>query len=95
MIWLKRIKNFRALLLCTLMLAILTACKQETITSGVENPYTKEEIAIMMKYHGSLVAKFENGQWYCLQGKHWVKINSANAQRYARLQLKRQKSLKN
>lgn len=93
MIFLKRIKNFCAILLCALFLTAVTGCKQEKITKGSENPYSKEEIAMMMKYHGALVAKFEKGQWYCLQGKRWVKVNSANAHRFARLQLHRENTL--
>ncbi|GEM_PF-6942614 len=60
---------------------------EHKVTAGVESPYSKQEIELMMKYHGSMIAKMENGQWYCLQGKRWIKITNAHAQKFARLHL--------
>ncbi len=67
------------------LLFTLPACN--TMDSKVEgsynNPYTKSEIERMLKYHGALVAKFEQGQWYFLSGHRWIKIENGGAKRFA------------
>lgn len=43
------------------------------------NPYTSDEIKTMMSYHGTLVAKLDNGQWYFQRSNEWIKIENGGA----------------
>ena len=70
----------------------LTGCKDAKTQGDYIHKYSKEEIKIMMRYHGALVARFDGKQWWCLQGKRWIKIDSARAARFARLQIKKKSS---
>ena len=49
------------------------------IMIGKEPPYTVEQIETMMKYHGALVAKFENDRWLFLKDGEWIAIENGNA----------------
>ncbi len=66
-------------------LAGLTACNTDDspVQGTYDNPYTKAEIEKMLRYHGALVAKFDNGQWYFLSGRRWVKIENGGARQFA------------
>ncbi len=70
----------------------LTGCKDAKTQGNYIHKYSKEEIELMMRYHGALVARFDGNQWWCLQGKRWIRIDSARAAKYARLQLKKKSS---
>ncbi len=71
-------------------LLFLFGCQEGKITQGFDKKYSKKEIELMLQYHGSLVARFDGKQWWCLQGKRWIKIDSANAAKFARLKLSRE-----
>ncbi|RUM87294.1 MAG: hypothetical protein DSZ23_06055 [Thermodesulfatator sp.] len=70
-------------------LLFLTGCKDAATKGNYVHKYSKDEIRLMMRYHGALVARYDGKQWWCLQGKRWIKIDSARAAGYARLQLKK------
>ncbi len=70
----------------------LSGCKDTKIKGDYVHKYSMEEIKVMMRYHGALVARFDGKQWWCLQGKRWIKIDSARAAQYARLQLNKKSS---
>ena len=85
-------KGMIILWLFCMTILFLTGCKEEIVYKGsLPSKYSKEEIELMMKYHGSLIAKFDGKQWWCLQGRHWIKIDSANAAHFAQLKLSPQK----
>ena len=65
----------------------LTGCQDAKTQGDYVNKYSKEEIKLMMRYHGALVARFDGKQWWCLQGKRWIRIDSARAAQFAKLQL--------
>ncbi len=88
----KGVRNIIPLWLAGACLLFLSACQEAKITQGFDNKYSKKEIELMMQYHGALVAKYDGKQWWCLQGKRWIKIDSANAAKFARLRLSRQNS---
>ncbi len=82
---LKLIKRFAFISLLVGILAGLTSCNtaDSPIQGTYDNPYTKAEIEKMLRYHGALVAKFDNGQWYFLSGRRWVKIENGGARQFA------------
>ena len=71
-------------------LLFLFGCQEAKITQGFDQKYSKKEIELMLQYHGSLVARYDGKQWWCLQGKRWIKIDSANAAKFARLRLSKE-----
>ena len=73
-------------------LLFLTGCQDAKTQGDYVNKYSKEEIKLMMRYHGALVAKFDGKQWWCLQGKRWIRIDSARAAQFAKLQLHKKTS---
>lgn len=81
----KLFKRFAFILLLLGSLVGLTACNtaDSPIQGSYDNPYTKAEIEKMLRYHGALVAKFDNGQWYFLSGRRWVKIENGGARQFA------------
>ena len=79
-----------ALWLALSCILFLFGCQEGKITQGYDKKYSKQEIELMLQYHGSLVARFDGKQWWCLQGKRWIKIDSANAAKFARLKLLRE-----
>ncbi len=46
--------------------------------------FTVEQIKKMMRYHGTLVAKFDGRHWRFLSGNYWIKLDNANAVEYAK-----------
>ncbi len=71
-------------------LLFLFGCQEARIDQGFDQKYSKKEIEFMLQYHGALVARFDGKQWWCLQGKRWIKIDSANAAKFARLRLSKE-----
>lgn len=63
----------------------LSACKEHKAKGEYNDPYSKEEVERMMAYHGSLTAKFDGKQWWCLSGKTWFKIENGGASRVVNL----------
>lgn len=88
----KIFKRFWALWVLLSCLLFLTGCKDARTRGNYIHEYSKAEIKLMMRYHGALVARFDGNQWWCLQGRKWIRINSAKADRFARLQLKKKSS---
>ena len=80
-------KRFLPIWLFFMSLIFLSGCQETKVNQGFQNNYSKKEIELMMKYHGSLVAKFDGKEWWCLQGKRWIRVNSARAARFAHLRL--------
>ncbi len=81
--------SFWVIFMCLLL---LTGCKDARIQGDYIQKYSKEEIKLMMRYHGALVAKFDGKQWWCLQGKRWIRIDSARAAKFAQLKLRKRSS---
>ncbi len=86
---LKSLKNCACLCLLLGCLVLLSGCKDTKVKGSYVPQYSKEEIKLMMHYHGALVARFDGKQWWCLQGKRWIRVNSAHADKFARLHLKK------
>ncbi len=84
------LENKMALWLVLVCLLFLFGCQEAKITQGYTQQYTKQEIELMLQYHGSLVARYDGKQWWCLQGKRWIRIDSANAAKFARLRLSKE-----
>ena len=53
------------------------------ISQGMDSPYTVQQVETMMKYHGALVAKFEDGKWFFLKDGAWIAIENGNALDFA------------
>ena len=52
------------------------------VSSGIESPYTVEQVEAMMRYHGTLIAKFQGGRWLFLKDGQWISIENGNALKY-------------
>ncbi len=50
--------------------------------------YTIDQIQRMMRYHGALVAKFDGMNWRFWSGSAWIKLDNANALKYAKVNSK-------
>lgn len=66
-------------------LLLFTACQDAQVKGEYDNPYTLDEVKTMLSYHGALVAKFDDNQWYFLSGDRWIKLENAGAYKYALL----------
>ena len=77
----------RFLLVVTLVGVIVLAsgCQKHLVQGKAYNPYTPIQVKRMMEYHGALVAKFDGRQWWFLAGRHWIRLESAGAYKYALL----------
>ena len=52
------------------------------VSSGIESPYTVEQVESMMRYHGALIAKFQGGKWLFLKDGQWIAIENGNALKF-------------
>lgn len=46
--------------------------------------YSVDQIRKMMRYHGTLVAKFDGSHWRFLCGNFWVKLDNQQALEYVK-----------
>ena len=89
----KERKIKKILLATTLTLCLLSAIYlgifyvettgQIRITEGVESPYTVEQVETMMRYHGAVIAKFDQGHWLFLKDGNWIAIENGKALEFA------------
>ena len=75
-------------MMCLLSIVYLGGyCLEEAnfirISQGTDSPYTVQQVETMMKYHGALVAKFEDGKWFFLKDGTWIAIENGNALDFA------------
>jgi hypothetical protein len=84
-IYVNYLRCLRVILLIAGLLFFFTSCKDAQVTGEYNNPYTPDEVKTMLSYHGALVAKFEDNQWYFLSGDRWIKLENAQAYKYALL----------
>ncbi len=88
----KVLKRTIGLWLLCMGILFLFGCQEGRVSQGfAPSKYSKKEIELMMKYHGSLIAKFDGRRWWCLQGRRWIKIDSAKAAHFAQVKLSKKR----
>ncbi len=65
------------------LLLFMAACQDPQVLGDYSNPYTPEQVAKMMSYHGALVARFDGKQWWFLSGNRWIRLDNAKALDFA------------
>lgn len=86
------LRCLRVVLVIVGLLFLFTSCKDAPVTGEYDNPYTADEVKTMLSYHGALVAKLDGNQWYFLSGDRWIKLENAEAYKYALLSSKHRAS---
>lgn len=59
---------------------VFAAARPDGVTSGTYcNPYSVEQVKKMMRFHGTLTAKFDGQAWWYKSGEHWLRLDNAEA----------------
>ncbi|HEC98803.1 MAG TPA: hypothetical protein ENN18_00240 [Proteobacteria bacterium] len=61
---------------------VFAAARPDGVTSGTYcNPYSVEQVKKMMRFHGTLAAKFDGQTWWYKSRGHWLRLDNAEARR--------------
>jgi hypothetical protein len=61
---------------------VFAAARPDGVTSETCcNPYSTKQVKKMMRFHGTLAAKFDGQAWWYKSRGHWLRLDNAEARR--------------